>query len=35
MPVLVMAKIIIGSIESELVEYRGISGPINAKIGGG
>ncbi len=32
MPVLVMAKIIIGSIESELVEYRGIAGPINAKI---
>ncbi len=32
MPVLVLAKIIIGSVESELVEYRGIAGPINSKI---
>jgi hypothetical protein len=31
-PVLVMAKIIIGSVEAELVEYKGIVGPINAKI---
>jgi Protein of unknown function (DUF3108) len=31
-PVLVMSKIIIGNIEAELVEYKGIEGPLNAKI---
>ena len=34
MPVFVRAKIIIGSIESELVEYRGLAGTINMKAGG-
>ncbi len=31
-PVRVSSKIAIGSIDSELIEYRGINGPINAKI---
>jgi hypothetical protein len=32
MPVKVSTKIIIGSIESELIEYRGLRGPLNAKV---
>ena len=32
MPVRVSSKIPIGSVESELVVYRGINGPINAKV---
>lgn len=32
MPVLVLAKIIIGSVEAELVEYRGIAGSLNSKV---
>jgi len=32
MPVLVMAKIIIGSVEAELVSYSGIAGPLNSKV---
>ena len=31
-PVRVSSKVVIGSIDSELVEYDGINGPINAKI---
>jgi hypothetical protein len=31
-PVRVSSKVAIGSIDSELIEYRGINGPINAKI---
>lgn len=31
-PVRVSSKILIGSIDSELIEYRGINSPINAKI---
>ncbi len=32
MPVMVTAKIIIGNVESELVTYHGVAGPIRAKI---
>lgn len=32
MPVKVSTKIIIGSIESELIEYRGLRGPLRAKV---
>lgn len=32
MPVKVSTKIIIGSIESELVEYKGLNGPVSAKL---
>ena len=32
MPVMVTAKIAIGSVDAELVEYRGLAGPVNAKI---
>ena len=32
MPVKVSAKIVIGSIDSELVEYRGLNGPTPAKV---
>jgi hypothetical protein len=31
-PVMVTAKILIGSVDSELVEYHGIAGSIRAKI---
>lgn len=31
-PVRVSSKVAIGSIDSELIEYRGVNGPINAKI---
>ncbi|HEV8537295.1 MAG TPA: DUF3108 domain-containing protein, partial [Bacteroidota bacterium] len=31
-PVRVSTKVVIGSIDSELIEYSGINGPINAKI---
>ena len=32
MPVMVTAKIAIGSVDAELVEYHGVAGPVNAKI---
>jgi hypothetical protein len=32
MPVKVSTKIVIGSIDCELIEYRGLNGPINAKV---
>jgi hypothetical protein len=32
MPVKVSSKVAIGSIDSELIEYRGVNGPVNAKI---
>lgn len=31
MPVLVTAKILIGKVEAELIEYRGLNGPLNSK----
>ncbi|MBA4311602.1 MAG: DUF3108 domain-containing protein [Chlorobiaceae bacterium] len=32
MPVLVTAKILIGKVESELIEYRGLVGPLKSKL---
>jgi hypothetical protein len=32
MPVLVTAKILIGKVESELIEYRGLTGPLKSKL---
>jgi hypothetical protein len=32
MPVMVSTKIAIGSVDSELIEYVGVAGPVKAKI---
>jgi hypothetical protein len=31
-PVIVSTKVAVGSIDSELIEYVGVSGPVSAKI---